>query len=215
MGPFQFWKRMRDSSPAIFSGDTVPTDASSGYPIGSIFVQTDGVAGTCLYVNEGTATSCDFNAVVTGAGGATVAASQTLAVTTADLLTIGGIIAPQHIELAFKLSPFATVTEYDLWVAPAAYQVTAINVVPSTLQGGALTATVVKAVSTATPVKTTTPMHTADAIDLNAGAYTVQPITLTATTADLQLAAGNRISIDYSAAYTVGHAALSIRLKRI
>ena len=88
--------------------------------------------------------------------------------------------------------------------------VTAISVVPSTLQGGALTATVCKATGTSAPANGTTPMHTANAINLNTGAYTVQNITLTATAADLTLAAGDRIGIDYSAAYTTGHAALTI-----
>jgi hypothetical protein len=133
----------------------------------------------------------------------------------ADALKVGGVIVPQVLELSFAIQPLATITEYDLWVAPAAYQVTAIKVVPSTLQGGAMTATIVKAVGTDTPVKTTTPMHTADAINLNAGAYTVQNITLTSTTADLQLAAGNRIAVDLSAAVTTAHWNVSITLKRI
>lgn len=145
----------------------------------------------------------------------TLAASDTLAITTADLLTVGGVIVPQFGYIAARVGPHASVTEYDLFVAPRALQVTRIDVVPSTLQGGALTATIVKAVGTDTPVKTTTPMHTADAINLNTGAYTVQNITLTVTTADLQLAAGNRISIDYSAALTAGHAAVTISYKFI
>jgi len=111
---------------------------------------------------------------------------------------------------SFQLKPFATVTEYDLMIAPRALRVTAISVVPSTLQGGALTATIVKATGTATPANGTTPMHTANSINLNTGAYTVQNITLTSTTADLILAAGERIAIDFSAAYTAGHAALTI-----
>lgn len=43
-------------------GTTVPADASSGYAAGCIFLHTDGVDGDHLYVNEGTDTSCDFNA---------------------------------------------------------------------------------------------------------------------------------------------------------
>lgn len=135
--------------------------------------------------------------------------------TSADALKVGGVIVPQELVLSFAIGPLATITEYDLWIAPAAYQVTKISVVPSTLQGGAATATIVKAVGTDTPVKTTTPMHTADAINLNTGAYTVQNVTLSATTADLQLAAGNRISVDLSTACTVAHWVVSITLKRI
>lgn len=43
-------------------GDTVPTDATSGYATGCVFHHTDGGAGTALYVNEGTLASCDFDA---------------------------------------------------------------------------------------------------------------------------------------------------------
>lgn len=110
----------------------------------------------------------------------------------------------------FLLKPFATVTEYDLAVIKRALKVVSIDCVPSTLQGGALTATVVKASGTSAPANGTTPLHTANAINLNTGAYTNQSITLTSTTADLAFAAGNRLGIDYSAAYTVGHAALTI-----
>ena len=46
-------------------GATVPTDASVGFAIGCLFIDTTGGANVTLYVNEGTAaTSCDFNAAV-------------------------------------------------------------------------------------------------------------------------------------------------------
>ena len=45
------------------AGDTVPSDGASGYATGCLFQHTNGGAGTSLYVNEGTNTSCDFNAV--------------------------------------------------------------------------------------------------------------------------------------------------------
>lgn len=44
-------------------GATVPTDGSTGYATGCLFHHTDGGDGTSLYVNEGTLTSCDFNAL--------------------------------------------------------------------------------------------------------------------------------------------------------
>ena len=47
-------------------GSTVPTDATAGYEIGALFIHTDGGAGTALYCNEGTAGSCDFDAVTVG-----------------------------------------------------------------------------------------------------------------------------------------------------
>jgi len=128
----------------------------------------------------------------------------------ADYLTVNSVIVPTIMYWNFQIKPFATVTEYDLAVIKRALRVVSIDIVPSTLQGGALTATIVKATGTATPVKTTTPLHTADSINLNTGAYTNQSVTLTATTADLIFAAADRLAIDFSAAYTAGHAALTI-----
>lgn len=43
-------------------GTTVPTDATPGFSTGCLFSHTDGGAGTALYVNEGTSSSCDFDA---------------------------------------------------------------------------------------------------------------------------------------------------------
>jgi len=54
-------------------GATVPTDADAGYAVGCLFVDTDGGAATTVYMNEGTTSSCDFNAVSSSAGGATAA----------------------------------------------------------------------------------------------------------------------------------------------
>jgi hypothetical protein len=47
----------------IASGITVPADGTAGYSTGCLFQHTDGTSGTALYVNEGTATSCNFDAV--------------------------------------------------------------------------------------------------------------------------------------------------------
>lgn len=44
-------------------GTTVPTDGTAGYAPGCIFSKYNGAAGTVFYLNEGTATSCDFNAL--------------------------------------------------------------------------------------------------------------------------------------------------------
>ncbi len=45
-------------------GTVVPVDGTAGYITGAIFQQTDGGANTSAYVNEGSNTSCDFNAVI-------------------------------------------------------------------------------------------------------------------------------------------------------
>lgn len=46
-------------------GDTVPTDADTGYATGCLFFHLDGSADDALYINEGDADSCDFNEVNT------------------------------------------------------------------------------------------------------------------------------------------------------
>jgi len=48
------------------SGSVVPTDGTDKYQTGCLFQHTDGGAGTALYVNEGTVTSCAFKAVDAG-----------------------------------------------------------------------------------------------------------------------------------------------------
>lgn len=61
-------------------GNTVPTDGTSGYSKGAYFNKLDGTAGSLQYVNEGTATSCDFNAYTP-----TLASSQVVQATAATL----------------------------------------------------------------------------------------------------------------------------------
>lgn len=45
-------------------GTIVPVDGTAGYITGAIFKKTDGGANTSAYVNEGSVTSSDFNAVI-------------------------------------------------------------------------------------------------------------------------------------------------------
>jgi len=61
----RLFKKMEDQEghKMFVVGDTVPTDAASGYAKGCIFIDTDGGVGTVFYVNEGSETSCDFNAM--------------------------------------------------------------------------------------------------------------------------------------------------------
>jgi hypothetical protein len=55
-----------DSDVMRATGATVPTDGDRGYALGCLFIQTDGGTETVLYVNEGSATSADFNPVLGG-----------------------------------------------------------------------------------------------------------------------------------------------------
>lgn len=46
------------------SGATKPVNGTDGFQTGCIFQHTDGTADTALYINEGSVTSCNFNAVI-------------------------------------------------------------------------------------------------------------------------------------------------------
>jgi len=77
-------------------GTTVPTDTTAGYGVGCLFQHTDGTTSTALYLNEGSVTSCDFNAIVSGAhSGSTLDAAFDLgaiingAVSAATALQVG------------------------------------------------------------------------------------------------------------------------------
>lgn len=84
-------------------GNTVPTDGDAGYAVGCVFVDTVSGAGATFYVNEGSATVCDFNvtagtatgditSVVAGAGmtGGGVSGDVTLNVINTDgKITVG------------------------------------------------------------------------------------------------------------------------------
>lgn len=65
---------------------TVPTDGTGGWGRGAIVKDRDGSAGSQVYINEGTITSCDFNPIFTRESDAStreVLAGATLAVTQA------------------------------------------------------------------------------------------------------------------------------------
>lgn len=67
-------------------GASVPTDADRGYAKGCIFIATGGGVGTTLYVNEGSASSADFNLVASAGGSGVATWDQLIALdTTLDL----------------------------------------------------------------------------------------------------------------------------------
>lgn len=91
-------------------------------------------------------------------------------------------------------------TDRVFFVAPVACTIVAISQVHSVAAGGASKLQVVKDTSTNAPGAGTDLLtnNTNTGFDLNATANTVQNGTLTATTADLSLAAGDRLAIDFA-----------------
>lgn len=69
-------------------GATVPTDASAGFELGAKFIKTDGTALTGVeYINEGSATSCDFN-IVTSLSTAGQVQYAEVSLTNAEMLAL-------------------------------------------------------------------------------------------------------------------------------
>jgi hypothetical protein len=126
----------------------------------------------------------------------TIPSGKTLAVASADKLTIGGGIVPQVIEVSYVGQTTEAATDRPFFIANRAYQVTAIRQVHSVAAGGASTLQVTKDTGTTAPGAGSDLLSSA--FDLNATANTVQNGTLTATAADLLLAAGDRLSIDFA-----------------
>ena len=126
----------------------------------------------------------------------TIPTGKTLAVASADKLTVGGGIMPQVIEVSFVGQTTEAATDRAFFIANRAYQVTAIRQVHSVAAGGASTLQVTKDTGTTAPGAGSDLLSSA--FDLNATANTVQTGALTATTADLQLAAGDRLSLDFA-----------------
>lgn len=86
-----------DKMVLLAKGITVPTDADAGYATGCIFIHTDGSVGTTVYINEGSATSADFNAVES-------VASNITGVTAGTDLTGGGSSGTVTVNLSSTLS---------------------------------------------------------------------------------------------------------------
>lgn len=136
----------------------------------------------------------------------TVPAGVTLAITDADKLTIGGSIASAMDQVTFHAQAAAAMVDQSFFVADRAYQVTAINFVHAVAETTAATllVQVTKDVSTNAPGAGTDLLtnNTNTGFNCKSTANTVQNGTLTATAASLVLAAGDRLSVDFSAAAT-------------
>lgn len=100
----------------------------------------------------------------------------------------------QYVSYYFTGTPAAT--DQVVFVAPHACRVVAISEVHSVAAGGASTIQVVKDTGTAAPGAGTDLLSSA--FDLNATANTPQHGALSATASDLELARGDRLSVDFA-----------------
>jgi hypothetical protein len=153
-------------------------------------------------------------------GGGTVAASQTLAVTTADKLTVGGVIVPQTLTVAYRCGAAATCGTTHVFIADAAYQVIGVNIVWATAESTAtnLRVQLEKLTSTTAPGSGTALLtdNSNAGVSIKGTANTVTAGTLTGTAGSKQLAAGNRLGVVFETAPTEGaNIVITVTLKRI
>lgn len=149
-----------------------------------------------------------------------VVLGSTLSVSSADAATVGGVIVPQELEVSFHAQAATAMVDQSFFVATQAYQVTKVRFVHAVAESTAATllVQVTKDTSTNAPGAGTDLLtnNTNTGFDCKATANTVQTGTLTATASSLQLAAGDRLSVDFTAAATelVG-VTITVTLKRI
>lgn len=123
---------------------------------------------------------------------------STLSVTGAITASAG--VTGQNFSVNYIGQTTEAATDRAIFVAPVACQVVAISQVHAVAAGGASKLQVTKDTGTDAPGAGTDLLtnNTNTGFDLNATANTVQTGTLSATVANLQLAVGDRLSLDFA-----------------
>ena len=166
-------------------GSTVPTNGDSGYALGCLFIQTgtNGVS-TSVYVNEGSASSCDFNPLGT---------NSSLEVSIGTIATTGNADA-------YMLAPFAgilTSVDFSGIDALAANDTNYITFSITNLGQAGAGSTAMLAATDANTTKATG----GTAIVANGK----RSLTLNGTAANLVVAAGDRLLIRAAATGTLAN----------
>jgi hypothetical protein len=141
---------------------------------------------TALYINIGTSSAASW-----------VAHNV---FSTADSLTIAGVIVPQYVYVNFVPQTTEAATDRTVFIAPRACKLIACSQIHSVAAGGASKLQVTKDTGTTAPGGGTDLLtnNTNTGFDLNATANTLQTGTLTSTAADVTFAAGDRLGIDFA-----------------
>jgi hypothetical protein len=140
-----------------------------------------------------------------------------LFVGTADQLQVGGVIVPQAITVQSGIIDSTYDADRFIWTADAAYQVTKVEVIASAIENSSATTTLmVEKVPSGTAIGSGTDILAA-ALNLKTGvtANTKAAPALHATAANLQLAAGDSLALDFTNALTEFVGCVTITLKRI
>ena len=144
----------------------------------------------------------------------TFTATGNLAISTADKLTVGGVIVPQEMVLTVQIN--ASSVDTNIFVADDAWIVTSIEEVHTVAgtDGSAVTLMIDKCTTTDAPGSGTDMIQST--LDLKGTANTVQTGTLSATPADYTLADGDRIAIDFGGTLTtLAGGVVVIHMKRV
>jgi len=149
------------------------------------------------------------------AGDTGVSADKRLAVTTADKLTVGGIIVPQEMVITVPMGP---VVDSTVFIADDAWQITKIEEVHTVAENTAYpntgNLTIRKCTGTEAP-SSGDAMHNAT-MWMNSTINTVVTPTLSGVSANLTLADGDRICMDFNGTMsTYAGGCLTIHMKRV
>jgi hypothetical protein len=152
-----------------------------------------------------------FSALVTMTGGLAV---------DADELTVGGVIVSPTKLVSVNCVANGACVDQQFFIADRAYQVTAINEIHAVAgnDAGAVSLQVTKDTSTNAPGAGTDLLtNTAGAgFNMKSTAQTVVAGTLSVTASDLQLAAGDRLSLDFAGTITtLAGVTVTVTLKAI
>lgn len=152
--------------------------------------------GTRLRVSNGDTWSDALN-IQTG---------DTLVIADADALTLAGVKVPQYLPIVYRERVNGNLGDETFFTADRAYQVVSVTEIHATAgnDAGAVNVQVTKDTATDAPGAGTDLLtnNTNAGFDLKGAANTLQTGTLTATTPSLQLAAGNRLSVDFAGVLT-------------
>jgi hypothetical protein len=150
------------------------------------------------------------------ANGLTVASGLTLAVTTADKLTVGGVIAPQDETVQSAIIDATYDQDRFIWTAPWACTVTKIEFQQSAIENTSSTSTVMvnKVPSGTAPASGTNLLAAALNLKTGVTANTKAAPALHGTAANLVLAAGDSIGLDFTNALTEYVGCVTVTVKR-
>lgn len=151
-----------------------------------------------------------------GTAALTVSSSQVVNIP-ADKFTNGGNIAPDYIYLTVDMAVASQMTTRSIMTAPRAMQLVGVTLAYGVVAGQACAVQIEKCTTTTAPGSGTALLtnNTNSGFDATATANTPQTGTLTGTTASLQFAAGDRLSMKWGTSTSCVGAVLTFLFKPI